>query len=225
MNPITLLALFGAGLLSFAAPCVVPLVPAYLAMMTDPSIHRSPVRPTLTFVTAFGAEFVLFGALAGLLGHALTPIQTWTQRVGGIAIALFGLALLGAFDSLRTDRHLLLRLPRPGSWQRPIVMGVAFGAAWTPCAGPLLGAALTVAARSSSAIKGAALLATYAAGIGAPFVAASLTIGILPAMPAAVARRSGALTVFAGALLVVFGALLTVGRYGWLTDPVAARWT
>jgi cytochrome c-type biogenesis protein len=217
VNLAAYIALFGAGVASFLAPCVVPLVPAYLGMLAGSAASDRPSRvvaATGVFVAGFTAVFALFGVLAGLAGSRLAGVQTWVQRVGGVLVLAFGLVLLGVLrgPALREFR-LFNDISGSSSRMRPLVLGLAFGAAWTPCVGPLLGAALVVAARSASAARGASLLVAYGAGIGVPFVAASLMVAAWPAIGVRLRRISQAVERVAGVLLVVLGVLLTTGLY------------
>lgn len=220
------IALFGAGVASFLAPCVVPLVPAYLGIVVgetadahDPS---KTVAATAIFVAGFAAVFASFGVLAGLLGRSLGSVEDVVQRVGGVLIIVFGLALLGVVRGpLSRERRLVTTLPKVGGPARPFVVGVAFGAAWSPCVGPLLGAALVVAAHSHRPVQGGLLLMSYALGIGVPFLLASLGLASWPGL-AAWARRAGPrLERVAGLLLVVLGVLLLTGLDAQLTSYLA----
>ncbi len=218
----SLLALFGAGIASFLAPCVVPLLPAYLGMLAGGIPADRPgatVRATAAFVAGFSAVFVVFGAIAGWLGSSLDDVQGWVQRLGGLLVIGFGLVLLGVIRG-RALREFRPVRPRPdaASDVRAVVMGVAFGAAWTPCVGPLLGAALVVAARSQAAGSGALLLGAYALGVGVPFVAASLTLASLPRVGVALRRIAPVVERVAGVGLVALGLLLVTDRYGWVTS-------
>lgn len=222
MSPVDVVALFGAGVASFLAPCVLPLIPAYVGMIAGESAEDSPslTFAAAAFVVGFSAIFVAFGALAGQLGSSLSGIQTTMQRVGGVLIAVFGLLLLaGDRGRVSGSRHLLgtVRLPA-GRVARPLVMGVAFGAAWTPCVGPLLGAALVVAANSQAPLEGAVLLGAYSIGIGTPFVAIALAATSLARVPSWMARWSPRVAPFAAATLVAFGVLLASGLYVRLVE-------
>ena len=181
-----LIALFGAGVASFLAPCVVPLVPAYLGLVVgesgDAGDPAQAVPATLVFVFGFAAVFAALGVAAGSLGSSLRDVQDWVQRVGGVLIVVMGLALLGVLRGrLWREHRFVHRLPRAGPL-RPFVLGVAFGAAWSPCVGPLLSAALLVAADRADPWRGAALLLAYALGIGVPFVLASLGLASSPGL-------------------------------------------
>lgn len=225
MNLAAYVALFGAGVASFLAPCVVPLVPAYLGMLAGSTTAGKPSRvigSTAIFVAGFTSVFTAFGLLAGLAGSRLDGVQTWVQRIGGVLVLLFGLVLLGVLrgPAVREFR-LFTEVPATASVIRPLVMGIAFGAAWTPCVGPLLGAALVVAARSASAVRGASLLAAYAAGIGVPFVAASLLVSGWPSIGRRLRSISRSVERIAGAMLVILGILLATGLYSHALSGLA----
>jgi cytochrome c-type biogenesis protein len=219
-------ALFGAGIASFLAPCLVPLLPAYLGIIAGEAIEaRDPARAvpaTALFVLGFALVFAGLGATAGLLGSALTDVQDGVQRVGGVVVVVMGLALLGVIRGpLAREKRLITRLPRITGPLRPLVVGVAFGAAWSPCVGPLLGAALTVAARSGQAGRGAVLLFAYALGIGVPFLLASLGLASSPRLAERLRRIGPRIERLAGGLLVVLGVLLATGAYRHLTSYLA----
>jgi len=219
-------ALFGAGIASFLAPCLVPLLPAYLGIIAGEAVDaRDPARAvpaTLLFVLGFALVFAGLGATAGLLGSALTDVQNGVQRVGGVVVAVMGLALLGVIRGpLAREKRLVTRLPRITGPLRPVVVGVAFGAAWSPCVGPLLGAALAVAARSGQAGRGAVLLFAYALGIGVPFLLASLGLASSPRLAERLRRIGPRIERLAGGLLVVLGVLLATGAYHHLTSCLA----
>jgi cytochrome c-type biogenesis protein len=219
-------ALFGAGIASFLAPCVVPLVPAYLGMVAgetaDSHDAATAVPATLVFVLGFATVFATFGVIAGLLGRSLTSFEGVVQRVGGAVIIVFGLALLGAIRGpLAGERRLIPTLPAFRGPVRPFVVGVAFGAAWSPCVGPLLGAALVVAAHSGRPLQGGLLLVGYSLGIGVPFVLASLGLASSPRLTDWLRRTGPRLERLVGVLLVVLGLLLVTGAYGALTSYLA----
>ena len=221
-----LVALFGAGVASFLAPCIVPLLPAYLGIIAGEAADaRDPARAvpaTLVFVLGFALVFAGLGAAAGLVGSSLHDVQYWVQRVGGVIVVIMGLALLGVVRGrwLR-ERRLVHRLPTVTGPLRPFIVGVAFGAAWSPCVGPLLAAALTVAAHDGQAGRGALLLLAYAFGIGVPFLLAALGLASFPSMADRLRRAGVIIERVAGVLLVVLGILLATGTYGHLTSYLA----
>ena len=219
-------ALFGAGVASFLAPCIIPLVPAYLGIIVgeigdahDPS---RAVPATLLFVAGFTTVFAGLGAAAGLLGSSLDTFQNTVRVVGGIVIVVMGLALLGALRGPFTrERRLISTVPNVGGVARPYVIGIAFGAGWSPCVGPLLAAALTIAARTGEVAHATLLLCAYAAGIGVPFLLAALGLASSPSLAARLRRAGPALERVAGVLLVVLGLLLATDTYVHLTSYLA----
>jgi cytochrome c-type biogenesis protein len=219
-------ALFGAGVASFLAPCLVPLLPAYLGMIAGESAETADpakaVPATAVFVLGFAAVFTVLGTAAGALGSSLDTFQDGLQRVGGVIVVVLGLVLLGVLRGpFARDRRLLPSMPSVVGPARPFVLGVAFGAAWSPCVGPLLGAALVVAARSSEPWRGAVLLLSYSLGIGVPFLMASLGFASFPGLSTRLRQIAPVLERVAGLLLIVLGVLLTTGAYRHLTSYLA----
>jgi cytochrome c-type biogenesis protein len=218
---------FAAGLLSFLSPCVLPLVPSYVGFLTGMTLpemgdrRRVALLHALLFVAGFSLVFILLGASATALGRALNYYQVWLQRAGGVLIIAFGLVCLGVFQSewLTQERRLHLE-HKPVGFLGSALVGMAFGAGWTPCIGPVLGAILSLAATSADLSRGMLLLAVYSAGLAVPFLIAAVAVewfldwfqrfrGYLPW----VMRVSGA-------LLVLVGVLLLTGEFtrmaGWL---------
>lgn len=221
MNASAGIALFGAGVASFLAPCVLPLVPAYVGVLAGEASQaggtkpRSAVLSTLVFVGGFSAVFVALGAIAGGT-TSWFGLAVWVERGGGLVIVVFGLAAIGA----RHGRLARSWQPLTGLRDRvpgriaPLAIGVAFGAAWTPCVGPLLGAALVLAAETHSRVSGAGLLAAYSLGLGAPFLAVSLLLSALAGPLRRLNRAVQPIHAAAGVFLVLLGLLLASGRYG-----------
>jgi cytochrome c-type biogenesis protein len=220
------IALFGAGVASFLAPCVIPLVPAYLGMVAGEAVDARDasraVPATVVFVLGFATVFAGFGVVAGFVGGSLSPAQAWVQRAGGVIIIVFGLALLGVVRGpFSRERRLITHLPQAQGPVRAFVVGLAFGAAWSPCVGPLLGAALVVAAHSGRPVEGGLLLLSYSLGIGVPFLLASLGLASSPRLTAWLRRAGPRLERFGGAVMVILGLLLVTGAYKWLTSYLA----
>jgi len=221
-----LIALFGAGVASFLAPCVVPLLPAYVGMILGASAEDADpgkaVTATSLFVLGFTLVFAGLGVAAGILGSSLDHIDSALQRGGGLIVAIMGLVLLGVVRGRAVqERRAILTVPKSLGFLRPVVLGVAFGAAWTPCVGPLLGAALVVAANSGDPVRGGSLLGAYALGIGVPFLFASLGLASSPRFNSFLRRISNPLQRVAGVLLLVLGVLLVTGWYDHLTSYLA----
>lgn len=220
-----LVVLFGAGVASFLAPCIVPLLPAYLGIIAGEAAQQRDaaraVPATVIFVLGFAVVFAALGAAAGQVGSSLHEVQDWVQRIGGVLVAVMGLALLGVIRGPLSRERRLLHAPTIGGPLRPFVVGVAFGAAWSPCVGPLLAAALTVAARGGDAGRGAVLLLAYALGIGVPFLLAALGLASSPWLAERLRRIGPTIERVAGVLLVVLGILLTTGLYKHVTSYLA----
>jgi cytochrome c-type biogenesis protein len=219
-------ALFGAGVASFLAPCIVPLVPAYLGIIVgevgDAHDPARAVPATLIFIAGFTTVFAGLGAAAGALGSSLSTFQDGVRVVGGVVIVVMGLALLGvARGPLARERRLIPTLPKVTGVVRPYVVGLAFGAGWSPCVGPLLAAALTIAARSQEIGRGTFLLCAYALGIGVPFLIAALGIASSPRLANRLGRMGPGLERVSGALLVALGLLLATNTYVHLTSYLA----
>jgi cytochrome c-type biogenesis protein len=221
-----IVALFGAGVASFLAPCIVPLVPAYLGIIVgevgDAHDPARAVPATLIFIAGFTTVFAGLGAVAGLLGSSLSTFQDIVRVVGGVVIIVMGLALLGVARAVfGRERRLIPQLPAIGGIARPYVVGVAFGAGWSPCVGPLLAAALTIAARSEEVGRGTILLCAYAMGIGVPFLVTALGIASSPRLAERLRRMGPGLERVAGVLLVILGVLLATNTYVHLTSYLA----
>ena len=221
-----IIALFGAGVASFLAPCIVPLVPAYLGIIVgEVGDARDPARAvpaTLIFIAGFTTVFAGLGAVAGLLGSSLSSFQNAVRVVGGVLIIVMGLALLGvARGPLAREKRLIPKLPAITGVARPYIVGVAFGAGWSPCVGPLLAAALTIAARSQEVGRGTILLCAYAMGIGVPFLVTALGIASSPRLANWLRRMGPGLERVAGVLLVALGVLLATNTYVHLTSYLA----
>ena len=216
-----LLAL-AAGVVSFASPCVFPLVPGYLSFVAGVEPGRRRLLPASLFVAGFSVVFVALGASAGA-AQTLLRSRTGTL-VSGILIAAFGaLLLLTAFRrgarALYAERRPLLRLVRPGpAWAFPL--GVAFGAGWTPCVGPVLAGVLAIAASRGDAAIAAGLLLCYSLGLGIPFLLVALGVGRAVGGLGGLRRFHGWVTGFAGAAMVAIGVLVATDRWTALIAPI-----
>jgi cytochrome c-type biogenesis protein len=174
---------FVAGLLSFLSPCVLPLIPSYVGFLTGLTLEELDVRRgtalvhALWFVAGFSLIFVALGATASALGVVLLHSQVWIGRIGGGIVILFGLYLLGAVRPAWLMRERKVQLARkPLGYAGSALVGITFGAAWTPCIGPILGAILTLAAAQASVSHGSALLAAYSVGLAVPFLLTALAL-------------------------------------------------
>jgi cytochrome c-type biogenesis protein len=207
---------FGAGLLSFLSPCVLPLIPSYITFITGLSLddaqhaRRSALVHASLFVLGFTLIFLALGAGATALGRVLFHYQIWITRVGGVLIILFGLFLLGVFNFGPFARERRIHIAdKPVGYLGTVVVGLAFGAGWTPCIGPILGAILTYTMSAADLQQGMMLLLAYSLGLAVPFLLAAVLlqhflpflVRIRPAM-LWVSRVSGVLLIIVGLLLV-----------------------
>jgi cytochrome c-type biogenesis protein len=217
-----LIALFGAGIASIVAPCSLVLVPAYAGMLTSqaPDAPRptSLVVATVLFSVGFTAVFVALGTTTALLGASIGATRQALAVGGGAVLIVFGLAkLTSRVAPLSREYRLLSQIPAVHHTVRPLVFGVGFGAAWTPCVGPLLGTALTLAAQSQHAGRAALLLTAYGAGTGTAFLIATLTVVASPRLHTLLRRASRRVDRITGAILLPAGIALTTGLYTTLT--------
>jgi cytochrome c-type biogenesis protein len=200
---------FSAGLLSFATPCVLPLVPAYLsaigARSTDP---RRALLASLPFVLGFSLVFVALGASAGLAGGALTDHRLQLVKLSGIVIVAMGLVMVGLIRLPALDRSFAPGLGPARASGSSVLLGGAFGLAWTPCIGPVLGSILTLAATGATAARGAALLAAYAAGLAVPFMVAGVALGKVMSGARRVRDHYNIVRAVSGAVLIAAGMLV-----------------
>ena len=227
---------FLAGLASFLSPCVLPVVPSYLTFVTGMTldelsarggVHERAVRRRAAmhasiFVLGFMVVFVTLGATATAFGAALQRVLPLLQRIGGVLIAMFGLVLLGALRILPLMRERRMHLStRPAGVAGSFAIGIAFGAGWTPCVGPVLASILLYAGMDATATRGMLLLATYALGLGAPFLLAAVGLNWFLARSHHLARWLRPIEMLTGAILVLVGMLLVTGRFGALTAFLA----
>jgi cytochrome c-type biogenesis protein len=233
---LAVIATFSAGLASFVAPCTLPLVPAYLGYaagltgldLGDPLARQQGrgrlLIGTVLFVLGFSCVFVALGIAAGGIGHAVHSAATIVQVAGGILMVVFGLVLAGMVRIPGLDRNVRLQTPAPirrlgvGA---ALPFGIIFGIGWTPCVGPFLGAALTLAAVAGHELAGAILLAAYALGLGLPFVVVALMWASFPALPRALGRFGAASSRVGGLVVAALGVAVATGLYSHVTSFLA----
>jgi cytochrome c-type biogenesis protein len=228
---VTVLAAFGGGLVSFLSPCVLPIVPAYLSVITglDVAEVRQGDRRHLPriawhtglFVAGFSAVFVLLGLSATAFGQVAFRNRSVITRISGLFILAMALYVLGSLvlraPGLYQERRFHPDLSRFGPFAAPVA-GVAFGFGWTPCIGPVLTSVLALAATQHGVARATGLLAAYSAGLGLPFLATGLAFGRLAGALGFVKRHSAAITASSAVALGAFGVLLAFDRLVWLTN-------
>ena len=230
MSEVEIGAAFVAGLVSFLSPCVLPLVPSYLAFITGMSLEdleqgvdrkRTLVHATL-FVTGFSLIFVLLGAGASFLGQFFITYRVWVERLGGVLIIVLGLHLAGVWRLTPLLRERRVHLAdKPAGYLGTLGVGVAFGAGWTPCLGPILGAILTYGFAQETLWTGVGLLSVYSLGLAVPFLVAALALDRFLQAFKGFRRWMPYVEKGSGVLLVLLGVLLLTGRLtvlsAWLT--------
>ena len=221
LSPLLIVTALGAGMVSFASPCVLPLVPAYLGFITGRSAEElygahgrarfTIITHGLAFILGLALIFALLGASASVLGHTLLDNQQIIYRIGGVLVVIFGLQMLGVLKIpllFRTARAVELKPNTQGNLAGAFVMGFAFGAGWTPCVGPFLSGLLGLAAQQSTVGEGVLLLLLYALGLGVPFLLAGLAVN--RSLRVMRSLRPHMLTIerFSGVLVIAMGVLL-----------------
>jgi len=231
-DPVGVLVAFGAGMLSFLSPCVLPLVPGYVSMVSGLSAaeieagHPRDLAPLLRgvlgFVAGFTLVFTALGAAASGLGRLLLDHQRTLDVAAGALVVVFGLwvAGVGTPAPLLRERRFHPLPSRLGTWAAP-VLGMAFAFGWTPCIGPVLGGVLGLAAARATLTSGVVLLVAYSLGLGVPFLATGLAFGRLTGLFARVRRRLWLVNLVSGVALVAFGVLLLTDNLHWLSSWAA----
>jgi cytochrome c-type biogenesis protein len=223
---------FGAGLVSFFAPCVVPLLPAYVGYVTGVSVkdlkekgyekfRKQMLVSSLFYILGFSVVFVLLGTAVASLGGVLRTYDHIIQRVGGLIILILGLEFAGFlnFPFLAKTRQFVLPtwVNKLGAL-RAFVIGLIFATAWTPCVGAILGSILSLAAVSGTAIRGATLLFVYSLGISLPFLVVSMTLVAAPKYLSLINKHIGKISMVAGIILAILGLLLLTDTYKYLNS-------
>ncbi len=220
----TLPLAFVAGVLSFLSPCVLPLVPSYLAYVGGSSLGGAGqerarqrmlmLRNSLLFVLGFSLVFVALGASASAVGSLLLQHRQSMMLVGGVLVLFFGLTMLGLFKIPLLLRDARVRFQGDSSTPfGAVLLGMAFAAGWTPCIGPVLGSILTLAGASGTLIQGVLLLLSYALGLAVPFLLASLAAESFLGFSRDFRRFLPWVERTAGGILVVAGVLMVTGTY------------
>ena len=223
MPSITFLTALAAGLLSFLSPCVLPLVPVYLANIAGSSVlapdvadRRHILLHTISFIVGFSLVFVTLGASLGLLGAAL-PQQMLEKVAGGLLIA-FGIFLVAAnkVPWLNYEKRLDFGKAKGTGYLRSLLIGVVFSLGWIPCVGPILGGILALAASSQTVWQGVYLLLAYCLGLGLPFIAVGLALGAASRYIRWLSHHAFVTSVVAAVLLISIGILMLTGYLEYL---------
>ena len=224
---------FLAGLLSFLSPCVLPVVPGYITFVSGMTLEElrsgdtkrarsRAITHSLLFVAGFGIVFMSLGAAATALGRSFAQWLPWLSRAGGVLIFLFGLHMMGLVQIPGIARERRANLSsRPSGWIGSVAVGVAFGAGWTPCIGPVLASILLYAGLETTMLEGTALLGTYWLGLAVPFVAAAVAFNWFLAGAQRLRPWLPWIERGAGAILILLGILMIGGWFAQLTAILA----
>ena len=216
-EPVTYPAALAAGLLSFFSPCVLPLIPAYFTFITGYSIEeltgsesaqlrKKVIVSTLAFVLGFSSVFVILGASASFIGGLFFQYRQVVRIIGGFIILVFGLHLLGLFRIKALDFEKRLQLKKkPLHIFGTFFVGMAFGAGWSPCVGPLLGSILIIAGSQETIWQGIGLLGIYSAGLALPFLVISVFIHMILTLMQKASSAIRYINMAAGSLLILVG--------------------
>ena len=207
-------------MLSFLSPCVLPLIPSYITFVSGVSLDetgqekRSVLVHALLFVAGFTLIFLLLGATATLLGRALLHYRIWISRIGGLLVVLFGLYMIGVLNIGIFARERRVHLSnKPVGYMGSVLVGIAFGAGWTPCIGPILGTILIFTSTSTDLERGMSLLGAYSLGLAVPFIVAALAMRHFLGFFARFRHRMILFTRIAGVMTVCLGLLLMTNYF------------
>ena len=242
VSDVSILAAFIAGVFSISSPCVLPLLPIYLTHIAGVSVGETDrtargiiMRNATAYVLGFSLVFIILGASFGAVGAFATSLDFFTQnklwlvRIGGLLLVVLGLHQLGIFriPFLYRDAHMSLDGGSPGTIGSSFVIGVTFGAGWSPCMGPILGAILTMAAGQGSIERATFLLAIYSVGLAVPFLLAALAFSSLPNILKKLNRHLHMVTTVSGAVMIGVGVIMILGIYENLFTEIIriAPWT
>ena len=221
-NSVGMLVALMAGIFSFLSPCVLPLVPSYLSFVTGMSLEdlqdgvdrRATFIHSLLFVAGFSIIFITLGASASFLGVFLRVYEVWIARVGGTLIFIMGLHLTGIFRiaPLMRERRVHMN-DKPAGYIGTLGVGAAFGAGWTPCIGPVLGAILTLAGTQDTVWSGVLLLSVYSLGLAIPFLVSALALDFFLGAFSKFRSFLPIVEKTSGVMLIILGLLLATGSF------------
>ena len=213
---------FSAGLLSFLSPCVLPLVPTYITFISGVSLddvqstatRRTALVHGLLFTFGFSLIFVAIGAIASGIGQVAVANRGWISKAGGVMIIVFGLYLMGILRSqmLSTEKRVHLA-NKPAGYLGTVFVGIAFGAGWTPCIGPILASIYAYASAQETMGEALALLVAYSLGLAVPFIASAVAVDRFMAFFHRIKRHMAWLQRGTGIVMVAIGVLMVTGRF------------
>lgn len=217
---VSLFLAFSAGLLSFASPCILPLIPSYVTYITGLSLERlkggeekghrmEAFFHSVAFVIGFSIVFIALGASASALGQVMARHQTLLRKVGGVLVIIFGLHFTGLINIRFLQIYKKVELKeKPMGYFGSVLIGLVFGAGWTPCIGPILSSILLYASTAETMTKGIMLLSAYSLGLGIPFIISAVAINQFLSFFQGIIKHMKAMTIASGILLVIIGVLI-----------------
>jgi cytochrome c-type biogenesis protein len=225
MTQVGYVGAFLGGVLSFLSPCVLPLIPSYVSFITGMSfddfrhgdkarVRKLTIVNSSAFVVGFSTVFILLGVSSSVIGKFFAYYYDQIRIVGGIIIILFGLYVMGILKvGFLMSEHRVHLKSKPRGYMGSFLVGLTFGAGWTPCIGPILGTILLIASTTGSAMQGFKLLVVYSAGLAIPFITTALLINWFLSHFSQIQRYMRLIMIISGLLLIAFGIIL-------LTDNV-----
>ncbi len=232
---ISIFVAFLAGIISFLSPCILPVIPSYLAFITGISleelsqqeslkkVRKKVIANSLMFILGFSILFITLGASATFLGKSLFRNIRWFEIIGGVLVIILGLHFAGIFRLKFLDREKKIHLKKkPLGYLGTCLVGMAFGAGWTPCVGPILGAILTMAATTQDILKGITLLIFYSAGLGLPFLLSAVILHKFFEYFKTIRKYFKVISIVGGVLLIIVGILLISGYFSSLSGFLGA---
>ncbi len=234
MGDVSLITAFGAGILSFISPCVLPIVPGYLSFISgltieelrnqERRINRQVLLNSLLFVLGFSVVFIALGASATFVSSILRDYSGIISKIGGILIIILGIHFLGLyrFKWLNYEKRIHIGSKKIGLIGS-FFMGFAFAFGWTPCIGPILAAILALAAAEETVGRGILLLAFYSAGLAIPFLLTAMAFNAFASVSTVIKKHFRAVEITGGVLLIAIGVLIFSGSLGYLS-AVLSDW-
>jgi len=226
---VSLLIAFTAGLLSFVAPCALPLVPSYLSYitgltfkdLTKGGVRMTTVKHSLLFIAGFSTVFILLGAAASSLGSVLKEYQSILRWIGGIIIIFFGFYITGLFNLKFLNKNIKFEFAkRPSGLFGSFLIGSGFSIGWTACVGPILGTILFYAGSTETVSQGIELLAAYSLGLGIPFFIASLAVNSFLAASKRIRKHMRLIEIISGVFLIIVGILILTNYFAILSSSL-----
>lgn len=219
-----------AGIVAFLSPCVLPVVPGYLAYVSGLAGQREQgarrgrmVTGSILFIAGFTFVFMLIGGFVGAIGYQVQAYSEWINRIAGIIVILMGLLFIGLFPASMSGEKRISKRPDAGLLGAPL-MGMVFGFGWTPCIGPTFAAVTSLALTGGSLERGAILALAYSLGLGAPFVLFALLYDRALSFSSWVRKHRRAITIIGGVVLIIIGTLLLTGQWAAWMDQLSI-WT